>query len=133
LQCIRPKFDTWRRRISGEILGGMKKRSREEWARIVAEFNGSGQRKSEFARARGLHPGTLSWWITAFKVGRVRGKRQAGEVGPLRLLDVAVRAREPVSSAGSVEVTLNGITVRFPMGADASYVGAVISEVKAAC
>ena len=109
----------------------MKKRSREEWSRIVAELNRSGQRKSEFARARGLHPGTLSWWITAFKVGRVRGKRRAVEVEPVRLLDVAVRARESAPSAGSVEVTLNGITLRFPMGVDAAYVGAVISEVKA--
>ena len=47
-------------------MGG-KRRTRGEWVRLVADYKASGLGLREFAKARGLHPGTLGWWRTQLK------------------------------------------------------------------
>src|SRR5688572_21165569 len=44
------------------------RRSSEEWARLIKEFERSGQTADAFARPRGIRPDTLKWW--RWRLGR---------------------------------------------------------------
>jgi transposase len=39
-----------------------RRRSAREWARLVAAWKKSGKSAADFAAARGVGPGTLTWW-----------------------------------------------------------------------
>jgi len=40
-----------------------RRHTREEWIQIVADFQGSGQDKAAFCRARSIQPDRLQYWL----------------------------------------------------------------------
>lgn len=97
------------------------RRSREQWCELVAAWRRSGQTCADFARAHGLNLNTFAWW---------RSELARSRPTPLTLVPVAGRpdqvAREPL------EVVLrNGLTVRVPERADASWVVRLVHALEA--
>lgn len=92
------------------------RRSRSEWAALVAEFEGSGESLEQFAIRRDLNANTLKWW-------RSRLRNQ--------LTLVAVPLDEPDDPMLVVEVS-EEITVQVPASAATRrlgrFVGAVAKE-----
>ena len=84
---------------------------------MVARFEGSGKRRKEFAAEAGVGLAIFQYWL--YKLRRERGA-QARSVPEVRLVPVTVRARPP--SAGRVEVSVAGVRLRVPVGADPTYV-----------
>lgn len=83
----------------------MKRRSREQWVRIIEEFERSEQGAEEFAASRGVNANTLKWW-------RGRLRREARAATP-RFAVVAVEASSPARSS-VVDVALpTGAQLRF--------------------
>jgi transposase len=78
-----------------------RRRSAAEWKELVTTWERSGQSAARFAIARGIRPGTLSWWRWRLSRGAAaRGKqggrhkaRRGGEAHP-RLVAVEVHANE---------------------------------------
>lgn len=113
------------------------KRSREEWAALVAECNESGLSAKAFAEREGLKLATLRWWMS--KLGKKPGRRRRGatpkqaEAEKLRALPVTVveRGRDRVGEA--VEVAFGDLRLVFPTGTDATYVGEIFLELRALC
>ena len=58
-----------------------QKRSREEWARLVAEWRGSGLTQKGFARRKGIAAATLSWWSC-----RLRRERRGTALVPVQVI-----------------------------------------------
>jgi len=90
-----------------------RKRSRQEWEAIIAEFEESGDTLKEFAASRSLHRRTLTWWRW-----RLRSEQEATltAVSPGPFVPVVVAGWEErlPAAVGAVEATLpNGVTLRF--------------------
>ena len=94
-----------------------KKRSREEWARLVTEWRASGQSAQDFAKKRRVGVRTLHWWSSALRRKQPRGGGAAWvnfvEVPQLAVagsprrdgkLVLALRNGRRLSFSGDVEV-----------------------------
>jgi len=96
-------------------------RSRTTWLEEVKKWRSSGQRAEAYARAHGLHPGTLAFWASRLKHELdVKSGTTAGRVRPAFLpVRVTGRSRKTkVDSAqaidGEFEVVLtNGRRIRL--------------------
>jgi len=96
-----------------------RRRSREEWSRLVAEWRASGLSQPAFAREKGLAPTTLSWWAC-------RLKREARSEPRLVAVDVA--AEEPPAPF-RVELS-GGRTVVVPAGFDAASLRRLVAALE---
>ncbi|WP_295849135.1 transposase [Tardiphaga sp.] len=128
-----------------EVFTGAGRRrtwSDEEKARIVAEIERRGASVSSVARQHGLSPQQLFGWRR-----RVREADAAASGDDLRFVPAVVdtapcdtaaprqpkarahRRAEPFS--GTIEVAIDGVTVRINPGAPAATIGAVLQALKA--
>lgn len=122
-------------------LGGRRRWSMDDKARIVEETLVPGAVVSEIARHHGLTPQQLFGWRRAAR--RLAGVEDAGT---LRFVPAVVE--EPTSelvrtqrkprrvgragaAAGIIEMEIGGVTVRVGRGAEAKTVAAVIRALKA--
>jgi hypothetical protein len=110
---------------------GMR-RSREEWADLVSEFETSGETQEQFCIARGLVVGSLRGWLY-----RLRKERGGGKVArsATRMLPVRVRAGALArdSTEALIEVGVSGAVLRVPVGADVDYVASLASALSCRC
>ena len=89
---------------------------RDQREALIAEFERSGLRGTQFARAAGINYGTFASWMQDRRHARgdyVRGDRRAcpAPVAPLRLMEVvpaAASAVLPQAAGTSLEVLLPG-------------------------
>jgi hypothetical protein len=104
------------------------RRSREEWAAIIAAFEQSGLTAAKFCASRGLKPETLKWWRWR---QRSRATERARDVRlvPVDLIDstMAVAAPPPVV------IAVAGVSVRVEIGTDTTYVAALVAELGRRC
>jgi hypothetical protein len=85
----------------------MARRSAQDWARLIREFERSGQRLGAFAAARGIRPETLSWW--RWRLGR-KQKAGQGPKKPARVRLVSVEATESMDGATFERVVCELVT-----------------------
>ena len=99
-----------------------KKRSREEWARLVAEYErgAGGETQEAFSQRQGVEVASFRYWLY-----KLRGAISEPSV---RFVEVTTRA-DSSGTPGSVEVDLENVrcTVRFGAGADAAFIGDVVA------
>ena len=103
---------------------------------MVEELDASGRSQSDFAIERGIKVQTLRAWIYRLRDEEL-GKRDPKQTGTkadeaVRMLPVTVRS-SPRGTPEQMEITLANATVRFPVGTDAEYVGALLLELEASC
>ena len=106
------------------------KRSREDWAELVARWKRSGASVEAFAEPLGIRPKTLRWW--AWRLEARRGPSKSSRVDKVRMLPVTVRA--PVIEGRMpqvIEVEIGNAIVRFPAATDAQTIGDIMLEIKA--
>lgn len=105
----------------------MKRRTRSEWARLVARVNG-GTAISAVASAAGVSVKSLSWWRWRFR----REEQQTAAASPAAFLPIELRAPEYATKA-SVEISIATSTMRVPIGADPHYVAALMAALRSGC
>ena len=127
-----------------EVFTGMGRRrsfSDEEKARIVAEILTSGDSVSGVARRHGLSPQQLFGWRRQLRKSQVGPSEADGLQFVPAVVDVAssasnVRRQRKVlpckadPSAGTIEVEIDGVTIRVGRGADAKTLLTVLSALK---
>lgn len=99
------------------------KRTREMWARLVAEYRRGEMSQAQFCEVHGVAVSTLQYW----------NRRLPKESAGVQLVPVRVRAalhREPRDVV--VELSLGDVTLRI-VSAEAEYVGAVVRAVARPC
>ena len=122
--------------------GRRRKWSGEDKARIVAEIVASGQSVCAVARRHGLSPQQLFGWRRQLKEAAARHSEAEELQFVPAVLDVvvparAVRARRKAPrcksepDAGTIEVEVNGVTIRVGRGADANTIAAIVHALKA--
>jgi transposase len=128
-----------------EVFTGAGRRrsfSDEDKARIVAEIVTSGDSVSGVARRHGLSPQQLFGWRRQMRESQVGLSEADGlqfvpavvevasSASPVRRQRKAPQCKaEP--GAGTIEVEIDGVTVRVGRGADVKTVRAVLSALKA--
>jgi transposase len=128
-----------------EVFTGAGRRrsfSDEDKARIVAEIVTSGDSVSGVARRHGLSPQQLFGWRRQMRESQVGLSEADGLQFVPAVMDVASSA-SPVRrqrkapqckaepGAGTIEVEIDGVTVRVGRGADVKTVRAVLRALKA--
>jgi transposase len=122
--------------------GRRRKWSGEDKARIVAEIVASGQSVCAVARRHGLSPQQLFGWRRQLKEAAARHSEAEELQFVPAVLDVVVPApavrghrkaprckSEP--DAGTIEVEVDGVTIRVGRGADANTIAAIVHALKA--
>ena len=122
--------------------GRRRKWSEEDKTRIVAEIVASGDSVCAVARRHGLSPQQLLGWRRQLRESAA-GHSEAEELQFVpAVVDVVVQApavrgrrkaprckSEP--DAGTIEVEVNGVTIRAGRGADANTIAAIVQALKA--
>jgi transposase len=121
--------------------GRRRKWSGEDKARIVAEIVLSGQSVCAVARRHGLSPQQLFGWRRQLRESAA-GRSEAEELQFVpAVVDVVASApargrrkrprckSEP--DAGTIEVEVNGVTIRAGRGAEANTIAAIVQALKA--
>ena len=105
----------------------VKRRSREEWSEVVAQFERSGLSQKAFAKKKGIKRTTLSWW--AWEI-----RREASESQQPAFVPVQVRAGEeeiqqgPGDDGRAAVVRLGRVELSLSAEADPGWVAAVMAE-----
>ena len=93
----------------------MSGRTPEEWRKLVAEYQISGEAISLFCQRHKINVSTLYYWLSK--------EAKSNKLAP-KLLPVVERESLP---SDSVEISLpKGITLRFSPGASSGYVASII-------
>jgi hypothetical protein len=103
------------------------RRTREQWAAIVAAFEETNQPVAQFCGRRGIQPKTFAWWRWRL---RDTGRRARRSDGGVKLLPVDVVEHDAV--VGCVVVAMESLEVRFDVGADIEYVAALVARLQGA-
>ena len=99
------------------------RRSRSEWAELVAEFEAGGAALGTFAAARGLNRNTLAWWRS-----RLRNEAPGSVTG-----FVPVVVDGGAHGGVSVDAELpNGVVLRFRDRLDATQLRALVTALASA-
>lgn len=90
------------------------------WRKTIAEFTASGLSRYDFAARRGVHPESVRQWRRKFR-----------DVAQPRAAMVRVELAEPapVAAPALLGAVVGPAELRFAVGTDASYVGAVVAAI----
>jgi hypothetical protein len=106
------------------------RRSREQWAQIVEEFERSGQSHEAFCVQRRLNVGSFRGWLYRLRNTVVQGNvaRSATRLLPVRVGPVGATGDEDI-----VEVSAGGVVVRLHSGIDPAYVAELVARLRDRC
>jgi transposase len=115
-------------------VGGRRAWSREDKARIVAEWFAGRASVSAVARRYGLRPQQVYAWRRLARVGALvlPGEEEIGFVPVVATAGEATPATTTPSRPGSIEIELAGIVIRVAAGVDCRLLRDVLRAVKAA-
>jgi hypothetical protein len=108
------------------------RKSRGEWAGLIAEFEASGESVERFCGRRRIAPATFRWWRWRLPAADTTSTR-AGRV-QLVAVDVAASSVSLSSSSRStLEIAVAGVNVHVEVGTDPGYVAALVTELRRRC
>lgn len=99
------------------------RKSRGQWAKIIATFERSGQTLDRFCAKRRIKPSTLKWWQWHL---RSDARPDTG----VRLVPVDIVAS---AVAASVTISVAGTELRVDVGADVGYVTELVAALRSRC
>lgn len=103
------------------------RRTREQWAALVAAFEKTSQRLEQFCARRGIAPATLRWWRWQLRHTAEPSRHDGG----VRLLSVDVVEESAGGRATArVVIALSDVEVRVDVGADVDYVATLVARLR---
>ncbi len=97
-----------------------QRHNRAWWRKTIAEFNASGLSRFDFAAHRGVHPESVRQW---------RRKVRDEGAPSASLVRVEVAEAAPMAAPALLEAAVGPAELRFAVGTDATYVGAVVAAI----
>lgn len=104
-----------------------QRRSAQEWAELVEQWQRSGLTAKEFAGQAGLNPKTLSWWKWYLSGDGPHNKRRASR--PAKgsgLVSVEVVPARSVEAETPIEVVVDATVIRVRRGFDQDTLAQVL-------
>ena len=93
------------------------RRSREEWKRLVREWESSSERAREFCARHDLKLSTFQWW--RWRLGSAAGPPAEISEGWVELSPARPAPVDDTSSSADLTLVLgDGISIRIPVGFD---------------
>lgn len=121
----------------------MTEENRARWTRLVSDWESTELSQPEFARERGISVHALRYWRYRLRseakspilppaetenVVGTSAPKQDLRLLPVRAVDSAPKARQPLTSREFLELVLpSGVCVRFRVGTDPRYLRALVS------
>jgi hypothetical protein len=106
----------------------VERRTKDDWANLVASWKSSGMTAAEFGEARDVNPRTLIYWQWRLKKeGRTRPRRAKQTVEKLTFTELALSA-----VPAAIELVVGEVTVRVPSGASMDQLRSVLEVVRGA-
>jgi len=103
------------------------RRTREQWAAVVAAFERTSQPVEQFCSTRGIAPATLKWWRWQLRRHAEPKRQDAG----VRLLSVDVVDESAGWRADSrVLIALPQVEIHIDVGTDVVYVAALVARLR---
>jgi len=101
-----------------------ERRTPEQWAALVKEWEASGQSQRAFCAERGIGQSTLRYWRR-----RLQGETPSdAEISGARLVPVRVRAQGPSQGGSDLRLVLgNGLRIEVAPGFDAATLQRVVA------
>jgi transposase len=114
-------------------VGGRRRWSMDDKARIVEESLEPGATVSEVARRHDIRPQQLFGWRRGMRIVEPAAQQMTFVPALVEAAEKASRARpRPARTGrGDIELEIDGVVVRVRRGAEAKTVGAVIKALKA--
>jgi hypothetical protein len=103
------------------------RRTREQWAALVATFERTDQAASRFCASRGIRVKTFAWWRWQLRKA-IDGPRRGDAV---RLLPVGLVEHDG-GRDGRLTVAVGEVEIRFDVGVDVAYVAALVGRLRGA-
>ena len=101
------------------------RRTREQWAALVAAFENANQPVAQFCAKRGVRPKTFAWWRW-----QLRETAPPGSNG-VKLLRVDV-VENATASSPKMTIAIDDVELRVDVGADVDYIGALVARLRRA-
>lgn len=103
------------------------RRTREQWASLVATFEKTSLPVERFCASRGIAPPTLRWWRWQLRDTAERRRR----TDAVRLLSVDVADDHGATrSASRIAIVLCDVEVRIDVGTDVDYVATLVARLR---
>jgi hypothetical protein len=102
------------------------RRTREQWATLVAAFENTNQPAVRFCERRGISPRTFAWWRWRLRHTAPSARRDDG----VKLLSVDVVTGEAVSPTSRLVIAIAEVEVRIDVGVDVDYVAALVARLR---
>jgi hypothetical protein len=111
------------------------RRDRSEWEKIVAEYEASGERHTQFCAQRQLSVYSFRAWLYQLRKERASGTVARSATKPVQLVPVRVRksTRTRVAPDDVLEVVVPGALIRMKVGQDTEYIAALVATLAARC
>jgi hypothetical protein len=106
------------------------RRSREQWAQIVEQFERSGQSHDAFCAQQRLNVGSFRGWLYRLRSGAAQGKvaRSASRLLPVRVAPIGAAEEETV-----IEFVVGEAVLRVRGGFGPAYVAELVTLLRSRC
>lgn len=92
-------------------------KTKEEWAKLIADFKSSGLTQAEFCRANGVNPKTFYAWLTKSKSAKKQGKSKSTQPDSTP----KPTANKPVKTSAPEDESHGTLNVVLPNGTELYY------------
>jgi len=106
------------------------RRSREQWAQIVEQFEGGGQSQEAFCTQHRLNIWSFRGWLYGLRHGTRRGKVARSAT---RLLPVRVEAAGALDAETVLELAVGDTMLRVRGGLGPAYVAELVALLRTRC
>jgi len=107
-----------------------ERRTAQQWARLVEEYEASGQSQRRFCAEHGIGQSSLRYWKRRLEQGASTADTQAAT--GVRLVAVKVIEDAPaLADSGLVVVSPHGVRVQIARGFDAATLSRVLATLEA--
>jgi hypothetical protein len=105
------------------------RRTREQWAALIAKFERGEKPASDFCSQRGIRAKTFAWWRWRLRLGETSGGRRRLDAG-VRLLSVDVRDDVATNTSRTVVIVFSGIELRVDSSLSVDYVATLVTRLR---
>jgi hypothetical protein len=106
----------------------MARRSREQWAALIARLEKSKRPAAEFCARRGIKPRVLHWWRWQLRATSERSSSSAPRAESVKLLSVDMVGDVGTARADELAVLVSGVEVRVRVGVDVDDLAALVGR-----
>jgi hypothetical protein len=99
------------------------RRTREQWAALVAAFEQTNEQASRFCASRGIRAKPFAWWRWRLRDTSARPQRR----DEVKLLPVAVVKRD-AGSGTQLMVSVADVEILFDVGAEVDYIATLVAR-----